>query len=172
VRGRRKVALSYMKGSSTTPDERTIRPYSLAFASGAWYVIAFCERTEGLRVFRVDRVVSAEWAEGEFDVPSDFSPGAIVAEGRAFSGDAAESVRIRYSPKVARWVAEREGLELAKDGSLEVEHPLADPEWAVRHVLQYGGEAEVVGPEAVRWRVVTALQALVAPHRPSQDEHE
>lgn len=27
-----------------------------------------------------------------------------------------------------------------------IEHPLADAEWGVRHVLQYGSEAEVLEP--------------------------
>jgi predicted DNA-binding transcriptional regulator YafY len=31
-----------------------------------------------------------------------------------------------------------------------MEHPVADRDWAVRHVLQYGPEAEVLEPAAVR----------------------
>jgi hypothetical protein len=34
------------------------------------------------------------------------------------------------------------------DGSLVVEHRMADAEWAVRHVLQYGADAEVLAPAA------------------------
>jgi predicted DNA-binding transcriptional regulator YafY len=41
-----------------------------------------------------------------------------------------------------------------------VEYPLGDPDWAVRHVLQYGPEAEVVGPETVRQRVAEVLRGL------------
>ena len=57
---------------------------------------------------------------------------------------------VRYSPRIARWIAEREEGDLADDGSFVVKHPLADTDWAVRHVLQYGPEAEVVEPAAVR----------------------
>ncbi|MFC1575522.1 WYL domain-containing protein [Gemmatimonadota bacterium] len=31
-----------------------------------------------------------------------------------------------------------------------VTHRVADPHWIVRHVLQYGAEAEVLTPEEVR----------------------
>jgi hypothetical protein len=50
-------------------------------------------------------------------------------------------MKVKYSPKIARWIAEREGVELDADGSLTIEHPLADQEWGVRHVLQYGPDA-------------------------------
>jgi predicted DNA-binding transcriptional regulator YafY len=59
-------------------------------------------------------------------------------------------MRVRYSPRIARWIAEREGRELEPDGSLTMEHPLADIQWGVRHVLQYGPDAEVLEPADVR----------------------
>jgi predicted DNA-binding transcriptional regulator YafY len=47
-------------------------------------------------------------------------------------------------------VAEREGVRPAEDGSLTLEHPVADESWAVRHVLQYGPDAEVLAPDSIR----------------------
>ena len=35
-----------------------------------------------------------------------------------------------------RWIAEREGKPLDEDGSLTMEHPLADLDWAVWHLPQ------------------------------------
>ena len=72
----------------------------------------------------------------------------------------AGTLRVRYSPKVARWIAEREGKPIDADGSLTLEHPLADTDWAVRHVLQYGPDAEVLEPAAVREEIVRRLEAL------------
>jgi predicted DNA-binding transcriptional regulator YafY len=43
-----------------------------------------------------------------------------------------------------------------------VEHPLADTDWAVRHVLQYGPDAEVLEPAAVREEIVRRLQGMMA----------
>jgi predicted DNA-binding transcriptional regulator YafY len=63
---------------------------------------------------------------------------------------------------VARWIAEREGKSVEADGSLTLEHPLADTDWAVRHVLQYGPDAEVLEPAAVRQAIVRRLSALRA----------
>jgi predicted DNA-binding transcriptional regulator YafY len=66
-------------------------------------------------------------------------------------------MKVRYSPRIARWIAEREGLSLAEDGSLTVEHPLADAEWGIRHVLQYGPDAEVLEPLDLRNEIVKRL---------------
>ena len=74
------------------------------------------------------------------------------------SGDGAGTLRLRYSARIARWIAEREGKTLAEDGTLTVEHPLADPDWAVRHVLQYGPDVAVLGPDEVREAVVRRLE--------------
>ena len=47
------------------------------------------------------------------------------------------------------------------DGSLTVDHPLVDMQWGVRHVLQYGPDAEVLEPAEVREDVARRLAALV-----------
>jgi predicted DNA-binding transcriptional regulator YafY len=70
-------------------------------------------------------------------------------------------MRVRYSPRIARWIAEREGVEPDADGSLTLEHPLLDVQWGVRHVLQYGPDAEVVEPADVREEIARRLGALV-----------
>ena len=54
-----------------------------------------------------------------------------------------------------------EELEVAKDGSLTVTRPLSDHGWALRHVLQYGAEAEVIEPESVREEIRVALRRVV-----------
>jgi predicted DNA-binding transcriptional regulator YafY len=69
---------------------------------------------------------------------------------------------VRYSARIARWIAEREHVSLAPDGSLTLDHPLADTEWAVRHVLQYGPDAEVIAPVEVREQIRTRLASILA----------
>jgi len=163
-RGRRKVRLRYARAADEEPSSRVICPYAIVFSEQMWYVVAHCESTDGIRIFRLDRIAGVEQLEARFDSPRDFSLDAIVRDGRAFHSESAGALRVRYSPKVARWIAEREGKTLAEDGSLTVEHPLADEEWAVRHVLQYGPEAEVLAPEKVKLKIVERLQGILDRH--------
>jgi predicted DNA-binding transcriptional regulator YafY len=69
---------------------------------------------------------------------------------------------VRYSPRIARWVAERAAAPLEEDGSLVLEHPVADESWAVRHVLQYGPDAEVVAPAELRAVIAERMRAMTA----------
>ena len=41
-----------------------------------------------------------------------------------------------------------------------LQHPIADGEWAIRHVLQYGPDAEVVAPEELRAAVRARLEQM------------
>jgi proteasome accessory factor C len=158
LRGRRKLALLYRGSGDEAASRRVVCPYAPVFATGAWYLVAHCERSAGLRVFRLDRIEALEPLDARYQVPDDFAVDQVVRDGRVFHGEPAETVRIRYGPAVARWIAEREGKPLEADGSLTLEHPLADVGWLVRHVLQYGADAEVLEPRearaAVRERLV------------------
>ena len=149
-RARRKVRLTYRKADEEEPSSRVVCPYGIVFANGMWYAVAQCESSEGIRIFRLDRVEQVEPLEARYDSPRGFSIDAIVNDGKAFQSAEAGTLRVRYSSRIARWIAEREGKEVAEDGSLTMDHPLADREWAMRHVLQYGPEAEVLSPASVR----------------------
>jgi proteasome accessory factor C len=162
MRSAKKVEITYHKGSGGEPEHRTICPFSFAVEQGAWYLIAHCDRSEGIRIFRVDRIVRLQVLYESFDRPKNWRVEELLADGHAFVGPAIETMRVRYSPKVARWVAEREQGSALGDGSLEVEHPVADQEWAIRHVLQYGGEAVVLDPLALRDAIRERLERLVS----------
>lgn len=159
LRAKKKVRLRYRAGSRKESRERIICPYSLVFASGSWFVVAYCDDSEGMRFFRVDRV------EGATQLAQGFTPDpehdiASIAGDRPFVGTPGQVMTVRYSPRIARWICEREGGALEADGSLLREYPLGDMGWAVRHVLQYGPDAEAIAPAELREEIVRRLEAL------------
>jgi proteasome accessory factor C len=162
VRARRRVRLRYRRGDRDTASERVVDPYALVIASGMWYTVAFCGASSGIRVFRLDRVETAEPMTEAFAVPAGFSLEAVVRDGKVLHAEAPRTMTVRYSPRIARWIAEREGKAVDADGSLTMEHPLLDVAWGVRHALQYGPDAEVLAPEAVRRELARRLDAIVA----------
>ncbi|HEX6614793.1 MAG TPA: WYL domain-containing protein [Gemmatimonadales bacterium] len=157
LRNRRQVRLSYRKAGAESASERLLCPYGIVFTSGMWYVVANCGEDD-VRIFRLDRVEGVQVLATTYERPKEFSLDDVVREGRAFQGAGLGTLRVRYSPRIARWIAEREGKELAPDGSLVLEHPLADVDWAVRHVLQYGPDAEALEPPEVRRAIVERLE--------------
>ena len=161
-RQRRRVRLHYRKASEQEASVRIICPYGIVFASGMWYAVAHCDGADEVRIFRLDRIEGVEQLETKFAVPPENVVESILREGRAFEATTAGTLRVRYSPRIARWIAEREGRRLDEDGSLTMEHPLADSEWAVRHLLQYGPEVEVLDPPEIREALCRRLETIGA----------
>jgi proteasome accessory factor C len=162
VRGRHKVRLRYRRGDRETSTERVVAPYSLVVSSGMWYTVAYCDQSTGVRVFRHDRIESAEATPDRFEEPASSVIDGIVRNGRALlHAGTPEVMTVRYSPRVARWIAEREGREPDADGSLTMQHPLLDVAWGVRHALQFGPDAEVLEPASVREEIVRRMRAML-----------
>jgi predicted DNA-binding transcriptional regulator YafY len=163
IRERRKLELGYRSGGATESATRTVTPHALVFAEQMWYLVASVGDA-AMRFFRLDRVESVDVLDESCE--RDDTVSARVQEvGRAFASDTTQRMTVRYSPRIARWVAEREGASLSDDGSLTLEHPVADESWAVRHVLQYGPDAEVLEPDSLRRTLAERLSQSSA--RPS-----
>jgi predicted DNA-binding transcriptional regulator YafY len=162
VRERAKARLTYRAATDAESTERVVRPYGLVAARGAWFAIAYCERAEGLRVFRVDRIGKVDVEPETFEADQDFSLDELIRDGRVFSGSPAATLRVRYAPRIARWIAEREHVTPDENGAVIVEHPLADEDWAVRHVLQYGPDVDILEPESVRVGIRDRLSRIIS----------
>lgn len=158
VRDHHKVRIRYRAGGAMATTERVVCPYSLAFAEEMWYVVTSGE-DDGVRFFRLDRVESVDALAEEFEPNAGVAAHALRS-GRAFQADGARRMTVRYSQRIARWVAEREGKTLAADGSLTVEHQVADDSWAIRHVLQYGADAEILEPPDLRRQLAEKLEPI------------
>ena len=157
LQARRKVRLTYRSGDKREPSERTVRPYALVIASGRWFLLAHCESRDTVLTFRLDRIEAAAQVDESYEIPATFSVDEYLNDRKVLRPDGARTMRVRYSPRIARWIAEREGVDVDVDGSLTIDHPLLDVQWGVRHVLQYGPDAEVLEPADVRSELVRRL---------------
>jgi proteasome accessory factor C len=155
-----KVRIIYRKAQSADSSGRVVHPYAVLPARGSWFLVAHCERSDAIRFFRVDRIESATAMDAVFERRADVDLDAMLSPDRALVSPVAERLVVRYSPRIARWIAEREEGERGDDGSFTVSHPLADDDWAVRHVLQYGPEAEILEPERLRGRIADTLRQM------------
>jgi proteasome accessory factor C len=158
-RNRRKAVIRYRSGNASESADRTICPDAIVFAEQMWYVVATCSDT-GARFFRLDRMEAVTILDEHFEVDTK-AVSEVMVQGRAFASDTERQMTVRYSARIARWVAEREGKELDADGSLTLRLPVADDAWAVRHVLQYGPEAEILEPVELRRMLVERLKSMI-----------
>lgn len=153
---------SYLKPGDAAPAERRVIPHHLVYFNGTWYVAAHDLERESLRFFRLDRVLDARPTdEPASDVPvPDLS--ALLNGGAPYSATDDIAVSVRYSSRVARWIAEHTTVHVDGDGSVVAHHRVADPRWIVRHVLRYGGEAVVEEPEEARGWIAVAASRMAA----------
>jgi len=60
------------RASQSSETERAVDPYGLIFQAGLWYTVGYCHLREGLRIFRLDRVLQVEAREEGFTRPPGF----------------------------------------------------------------------------------------------------
>ena len=158
AKSHRRVRIRYQASAASEVAEREINPYLVIHSEQMWYAVTL-GADGALRHFRLDRISAVAMLDATFDADGTVAD-RVLRAGKAFASDTDRHMTVRYSPRIARWVAEREGATCDADGSLTLTHPVADDAWAVRHVLQYGPEAEVVGPEEMRELMREKLASL------------
>jgi proteasome accessory factor C len=162
IRARRVATIGYRSATQASDDRRRVYPLGIVWSRGLWYLVAWCERSDGLRVFRLDRISASRCEAERFKSIDGFALDDVLRDGRVLVGDEGAPMRVRYGPRIARWIAERESAVIEADGSVVVEHEAITEDWAVRHVLRYGPDAEILEPAALREAVVRRLAALGA----------
>ncbi len=83
-----------------------------------------------------------------------------------FAGRANKTAVLRFTAERARWVADerwhpQQAGQFLTDGRYELRFPYRDPRELVMDILRHGREVEVVGPEALRAEVRSALKAAL-----------
>jgi len=160
---RKRLAIAYHARSTDTASHREISPQRLIHYRHNWYLDAWCHSREALRSFSVDAIQRVELLDRPaIDVPEDRLDAALGAGYGIFSGEEIQWATLRFSPKLARWVAaerwhpEQIGRVL-EDGSYELRLPYSEDTELVMDVLRYGADCEVVGPAGLRGKVREAL---------------
>jgi predicted DNA-binding transcriptional regulator YafY len=153
IRERLYCEIVYLKAGASEPAQRRIAPMRLLYTNGHWYMSAIDAQSDQSRVYRMDRILDLVLTA---DTHSYDDAG---ADASAFTTNGAREVTVRYSKTVAKWIAERENAQCEADGTLVLTHEVADMQWLIRHVLQYGGEA-VVETENARRPVADAALSI------------
>ena len=159
----RRIRLQHRASGRDEITERDVDPVALHARDGHFYLQAWCLRSEGERLFRLDRVESAVvlgTAAEHHVAPWDLADG--VYRGRP--DDTLVTLELEAS---ARWVAEqyptRSRTELGR-GRLRVELGASEPEWVVGLVLSLGGAARVISPPWLAQSVTRTAQEALKDH--------
>lgn len=144
----RKIHITYFSPSEDELTQRIITPLDLTHDQGHNFLIAFCEKAQGQRTFRVDRIQSAEILEvrGTRSVDRDTPRDSAVS-----------SVTILHNHRRSR---ESLGNSITGEGAhLSVSSYSLD--WLSRTVISAAGSMQVTAPLETRRHIADrAAQAL------------
>jgi proteasome accessory factor B len=174
---RRRVQVVYHALSGEGRIETTLSPYRLWFAERAWYVVAHSSHHGEVRIFKIVRFRKVRVTERPFILPDDFRIDSVIgAAWRMIPEGKVHHVRILFEPMVATNVSEvqwhpSQKLTWQDDGRLQFEADvdgLSEISW---WVLGYGDQATVLGPAALRRRIVRAARNMLQRYRPEGKPH-
>ncbi|WP_395692015.1 helix-turn-helix transcriptional regulator [Nocardioides sp.] len=161
---RRQVRLTYFAPSRDQVSERTVDPRGVVTAHGFRYLDAWCHTARAPRLFRVDRIQSAEVLQQP--ITTDPEPPRDLAAG-LFTAGATTPVTLHLEPE-ARWIVEYYPVEAVRQrprGALEVDLLIADERWLQRLLLRLAPHARVVTPPGVEETVVAQASAALDLYR-------
>jgi proteasome accessory factor C len=160
---RRRLHLRYYVPGRDEATERDVDPMRLLVVEGRAYLEGWCRRADGVRLFRLDRVLGTEVLDVPAEVPDDAQP-VDVDQGLFRPSDEDVHVVLEVSPG-GRWVAEyypTESVTELGDGRLRIQLGTPDTQWVRRLALRLGEDGRVVAPEDLRAQVRDDATAALA----------
>ncbi len=159
----RRVHLRYYVQSRDEATERDVDPMRLVPSEGHTYLEGWCRSAEGVRFFRLDRVLSVDVLDVAAQVPAEAEPRDVDA-GLFLPSEADIVAELELSP-AARWVTESypcESVTEVGDGRLRVALRTPDTSWVRRLALRLGEDARVLAPAELADGVRSAAAAALA----------
>lgn len=173
VRTDRALAIDYYSASHDSLSSRVVDPIRVVVIADHSYLEAWCRSAEGVRLFRLDRIVEAR----VLDEPSTPPPPAIAAgpDTSLFDPDTTDPSLPSATLLVERsaaWMFDYYPLRLLRefpDGSCEAAMPYASDAWMARFVLGFGSAVRVREPRQLAERVRQSAEAALEAYRVGPD---
>jgi len=144
---RRQLEIEYYSFGRDDRTTRVVEPWRVFNAKGQWYLAGWCQRARAERLFRVDRIRTANTLDVTFEPPEQ------LPEPTIFHGGADDPVVVLDLGGRARWIVEQypnEGVYELGDGRVRVHLRVSERAWLERLLLRAGTDAVMVeGDRAV-----------------------
>ncbi|TNE92824.1 MAG: WYL domain-containing protein [Deltaproteobacteria bacterium] len=154
------LRLSYAKPGED-PEPRDVEPYATWFHNGRLYLIAWCRKNEGVRIFAVQRVVDAEILDETFEPDPSFDVEDFAKSGfGVYQEQAIHRIAVRFAPEVAHLTRERtyhhtQRIREEADGAVVLSFEAAGLPEVAAWIASFGGKLRPISPPALVERVRT-----------------
>jgi predicted DNA-binding transcriptional regulator YafY len=159
----KRLHLSYYVHSRDESTERDVDPMRLLAVEGQTYLEGWCRLAEGVRLFRLDRVLDVRVLDMDASVPEDAEP-RDVDQGLFSPSTSDHVVTLELAP-AARWVSEYypcESVTELGEGRLRVSLRTPDTALVRRLALRLGEDGRVISPQSLAEDVRADATAALA----------
>jgi predicted DNA-binding transcriptional regulator YafY len=146
----RRLHLRYYVPGRDEATERDVDPMRLHLVQGRPYLEGWCLRAEGMRLFRLDRVLSLEVLDVPAAPPAEAQP--VDLDQGLFRPSPGDVPVVLELSAEGRWVAEYYPCESTadlEDGRLRVVLRTPDTGWVRRLALRLGEDGRVISPPSL-----------------------
>lgn len=159
----RTIEAHYHTQSRNVTTTRKIAPYFFLPRKNRLYVIGYCYKNNAIRTFRLNRFHNVKILNETFKKnPIDIEK-YLQYTWSVIRGEERIHFKIKFSPKIARYIKEEQYNVKPKftdlpDGGLLFEVIVNDDREFIKWVMQYGPEAEILEPKKYRNKMKEVLQ--------------
>lgn len=145
------LRITYYTNSSEQTNERDIEPVGIYFASGNWYLVAYCHLRKDYRNFRIDRIQQIKRTDTTFSIEAM----SLSEYLKQFSTqhNMVETI-IEFDNRMVRYIKEQRLYygyvsEVKKKDTTEMKFMIAYPEYIAGWLLSFRKQARVLAPQSL-----------------------
>lgn len=168
------IQITYRSLDAQKEQTYLIHPYHFVIHGGFLYLIGFSCKNRDIRLWKVNRIVKAEWTEKHFRRRKDFNAEEYLSHSLLpfVGGGESVLVTLRLSQSAAVWILEQKlttvkesrGLD---DGSLLVVLDVEPSAAFFRWILGFGHDVEIIEPETVRVAFRHVIERIEEKYEPT-----
>lgn len=158
------LKILYFTRSKNERSERVVSPQRLIHYKENWYLIAWCHKAEGLRMFALDAIEAANSTKDTaVNIEVDLIDELIGRDFGIYSGGERQWAKLKFTAVQARWVQaevwhSEQKTTLNEDGSLVIKIPYNNSKELMLDILRFGPDVEVLEPLSLRQSVKDRLE--------------
>ena len=159
------ISIEYKSFQAGVSSVRSIDPYLLKQYKNRWYTVAFETKSQKIKTFGLDRIISVKILQQNFTIHSDFSREDFFkySTGITTCSKKPSSVKIQYSHFASGYIKSKpihisqKELESNNDGIVFGFEIYITPE-LIQEIMAWGSNAIVIEPSSLRTQIKLELK--------------
>jgi predicted DNA-binding transcriptional regulator YafY len=161
------VTLHYRPAYADAPLQRAVCPYGILYGGRGW-LLAHVEDLPELRLWRLDRIASAELCERAYRRDPDFDLSAYAARSFGVFQEEPVDVVLRFAPEAAEQAADwlfhpTQAMRREADGGMIVSFYCGGMQEMCWHLFRWGSTVRVIAPSSMQ-KMISLLASELADH--------